>query len=746
MKRKIKIYFLTVFLTFLTFLGIAGIAIAAPLYVDDNSICDSYIPCYSHPQDAVNDASAGDTIIVYPGTYGSRQYTTAPPHWSSNDKWAPALIVYKDNLTIQAVDTNPANTVIQTTHNLWSNPVAIQASTGGTWDGSQYVGAGVNPTGGTSPNGVIVIANGVIIEGFTIISTYGGDSGDPGANPNTAGVFIGGLFAGDRDRYGISGTTVRNCILSGHSGVRLWKAPDTTLEGNTIDNYQTLVSPGTTPVGAGIMVWDGWCDNPSYPVGGGWCEGPNVGSAGLQIIDNDVTTYFSAQGISLGGYYDDDGDALMDQSNLFIHDNTIDSTGHGVTFWGSGGINKFMTCINTVLVPSGYDQVANWWGTYDGPFGIDCDDQFVTGGGWIDSPPGAFKVPASIEYGDLTLNVPWWNTSFPETWDLTACDLNVSYGLDMSQMATGPIPIQVGLKEPGAGNIDPNSQGGWMQANPQKAGSTDPSSLDDDDHFLLVDHGWLSDELKYDVDPLGNIVPQFGTYDTAAFWFDRDGVDATQATQWDMSQNGTAYNTGGQYSVAVDYSYSSSDNKGTMFATINGGQQGIYTSGWKNAQPEIFPAGKSFGLLSGDFSQLKLFVGAGPVSGQTQITDLTVTGCGDVITGKASFAFISKYKKGATEPSGQTIFIFKAGDLNFHSDSYDFLVVTGGNYAKFKGTGTINGEGSYKFMLWAGDGDPDTFRIKIWEEDEFGNENVIYDNGIVQSIAGGSIVVHTKKN
>jgi hypothetical protein len=182
-----------------------------------------------------------------------------------------------------------------------------------------------------------------------------------------------------------------------------------------------------------------------------------------------------------------------------------------------------------------------------------------------------------------------------------------------------------------------------------------------------------------------------------------------------------------------------------MFATINDGQQGIYTSGWKDAQPEIFPAGKSFGLSSGDFSQLKLFVGAGNVNGQTQIANLTVTGCAYLTSGKANFAFISKYKKGATTPSGQTVFIFKAGDLNFHSDTYDWLVVTGGNYAKFKGTGTINGEGSYKFMLWAGDGDPDTFRIKIWEEDEFGNENVIYDNGTEQAIAGGSIVVHTKK-
>ena len=73
-------------------------------------------------------------------------------------------------------------------------------------------------------------------------------------------------------------------------------------------------------------------------------------------------------------------------------------------------------------------------------------------------------------------------------------------------------------------------------------------------------------------------------------------------------------------------------------------------------------------------------------------------------------------------------------------------IVTGSNYARFKGSGTINGMGEYKFMLWAGDDDPDTFRIRIWEEDEVsGVETDIYDNGFDQAIAGGSIVIHTKK-
>ncbi|NJC94891.1 MAG: hypothetical protein C3F07_12345 [Anaerolineales bacterium] len=111
-------------------------------------------------------------------------------------------------------------------------------------------------------------------------------------------------------------------------------------------------------------------------------------------------------------------------------------------------------------------------------------------------------------------------------------------------------------------------------------------------------------------------------------------------------------------------------------------------------------------------------------------------------TGKATFGFVSKYKKGASIPEGTTEFQFKAGGLNFHSDSYDWLVVNqGGTNAQFKGYGTINGAGNYGFMIWAGDGSPDTFRIKIWDAT---TEEVVYDNGMDQPIGGGSIVVHKK--
>ncbi|MCK5505209.1 MAG: PKD domain-containing protein, partial [Thermodesulfovibrionia bacterium] len=128
--------------------------------------------------------------------------------------------------------------------------------------------------------------------------------------------------------------------------------------------------------------------------------------------------------------------------------------------------------------------------------------------------------------------------------------------------------------------------------------------------------------------------------------------------------------------------------------------------------------------------------------------------------GKANFGFVSKYKKGAPVPTGVTEFQFHVADLNFHSNTYDWLVIAG-TKAQYKGLGTINGEGEYKFMLSAIDAEInkndnfeiDRFRIRIWYEDEVNDiEHVVYDNALdddndeaMTEIGGGSIIIHKKK-
>jgi hypothetical protein len=109
--------------------------------------------------------------------------------------------------------------------------------------------------------------------------------------------------------------------------------------------------------------------------------------------------------------------------------------------------------------------------------------------------------------------------------------------------------------------------------------------------------------------------------------------------------------------------------------------------------------------------------------------------------------------KGTTVPTGQTEFQFQAGDLNFHSTVYEWLVVSGCK-AQYKGTGTINGAGSYKFLLTATDGDKcaskatDKFRIKITDSTGavvYDNKPLAADDADPQEIASGSIQIHTKR-
>lgn len=124
------------------------------------------------------------------------------------------------------------------------------------------------------------------------------------------------------------------------------------------------------------------------------------------------------------------------------------------------------------------------------------------------------------------------------------------------------------------------------------------------------------------------------------------------------------------------------------------------------------------------------------------------------LSGRASFGFNAKYRKGQSVPDGQTQVQFQAGDFKFHSISYHWLVVSGAK-AQYKGVGQVNGAGDYGFLLTArdgqlpGGGDVDKFRITIWER---ASGAVVYDNrpGISsdldaadpQALDGGSIVIH----
>ena len=114
-------------------------------------------------------------------------------------------------------------------------------------------------------------------------------------------------------------------------------------------------------------------------------------------------------------------------------------------------------------------------------------------------------------------------------------------------------------------------------------------------------------------------------------------------------------------------------------------------------------------------------------------------------TGKVNFGFVCHVQNDANVPTGNTHVRFNAGNLNFQSTSYETLVISGAK-AQCTGTGTINGSGSYHFLLTVIDGDQpggdgaDKLRIRIWSD----SSGVIYetqfnapDNADPTTVLGG---------
>jgi hypothetical protein len=421
-------------------------ASSGTLYVDIAGACEGNTPCYTHPQDAVNFASPGDTIVVYPGTYSERRFTSAvPPHWGPGDQYAPALIVFKNGLTIRTVDPDPTKTTIQTTYNFWVNPAylggggggSIEHSTGCVWnpanmnnpatkgwdDDPATPGDCVRPTSGTAPNGVAVISNDVTIDGFTIISTYGGDPKCPGNYPNTGGVFVGALYAGE-PRSGVSGTTITNSIIRGYSGMRIWKAPHTTLEKNTIDNniaaatptppyYTWCTATGPTPTQPPVDVWDGWN------------EGANVGSMYMRAVNNHIIDYKRTFGIAVGGFYS----GPVDHSGLYVHDNAIEGAGVAIRLWNSRSGNVEISSNNIMNSKGGIDLDAG--GVHDSL--IDANNmRFANLGPWGHGIFGQYLSSVTISHNDIQGNPNGWAIAIYDSTTVSILNndvINNAYGI-----------------------------------------------------------------------------------------------------------------------------------------------------------------------------------------------------------------------------------------------------------------------------------------------------------------------------
>ena len=109
------------------------------------------------------------------------------------------------------------------------------------------------------------------------------------------------------------------------------------------------------------------------------------------------------------------------------------------------------------------------------------------------------------------------------------------------------------------------------------------------------------------------------------------------------------------------------------------------------------------------------------------------------VEGKSPVGFVAQYLPGATVPTGSLAFTLHAAGFQFKSTSFDWLVINGSN-AQLRGVGTVNGAGTYQFLLTALDGRPDKLSLKIWETDP---ASPIYV--ATARTLKGSIIVHKAK-
>lgn len=232
-------------------------------------------------------------------------------------------------------------------------------------------------------------------------------------------------------------------------------------------------------------------------------------------------------------------------------------------------------------------------------------------------------------------------------------------------------------------------------------------------------------------DPL----PVMTQVDASATFTDLDTVDQHQAV-WDWgdqtTSTGDVQETGGSGVVTGSHIYSA---------------PGVYTI--------KLVVTDEFGVSDESLFQFIVIYnpeGGFVTGGGTMQSPLGAYMVDPALTGKANFGFVSKYQPGTSIPTGSTEFVFQMGNLKFKSTAYEWLVVAGAK-AQYKGSGRINGEGDYGFILTSidgqrpGGGGQDKLRLKIYDK---ATGAIVYDNlqnadntsDPITVITSGSIVIH----
>ncbi|HVE69777.1 MAG TPA: DNA/RNA non-specific endonuclease [Thermoanaerobaculia bacterium] len=107
----------------------------------------------------------------------------------------------------------------------------------------------------------------------------------------------------------------------------------------------------------------------------------------------------------------------------------------------------------------------------------------------------------------------------------------------------------------------------------------------------------------------------------------------------------------------------------------------------------------------------------------------------DTPAGKGTFVANARYQKDGLAGNAR----FDLSSSTFVATTFEWLVVSG-NTATMKGTGTIDGAGTFAFVVTVNDATPDKFGIRIWNPATL---QVVYDT-TPQILGGGAVTIHTK--
>ena len=330
------------------FLFVCLLGFSAKTWTVDDNRAECPNADFTHPQDAINAASPGDTIKIYPGDY----YGKLGPY---ND--TPILVVYKDGLSIVAADPDVTKTVLH--FSLGScTPENMATLTGGA----------VITTNSSPCTCISIIASDVTISGLSLITP------EPKVRQwnESPLVLIGELYWGDTNHFGSDNNTITKCtfadsvdfnmesccglgILISHSSGNL--ILDNKL-GSGVANYMVGM-----PV---VMIEDGSCGDSNCLA---------YSSKDNRIINNEIAYY---GGISVGcGCFRWGGVSFpVNNSGTKIHGNQLG----GITFFNSYGLKIASGNVSSLTYPDQSPGLLIWI--------YNSSDYKIPGNANHDWPPG----------------------------------------------------------------------------------------------------------------------------------------------------------------------------------------------------------------------------------------------------------------------------------------------------------------------------------------------------------------------